>query len=923
MKKITAFLFLFFLININSLSQSVSVRGTAIDSISGTPLISANVILKNLADSTIRGTAANNNGEFYFPSVKPGRYRLTISFIGYKKFENEFNVQNRSIDFEKIYLSPEEVETEEVEVIGTLPPVVQNSDTTEFHADAFKTTTDADAEALVSKMPGITVQDGKVQAQGEDVKRVLVDGKEFFGDDPNAVLKNVPAEIIEKIQVFDEQSEQAQFTGFDDGNTNKTINIITRMRIREGTFGKFTAGFGSAKKYLAGGSINFFNDDQRITILSQINNINEQNFSTEDLLGITASSGGGGRRGGRGSRGFGGGNASDFLVNVRNGISTTKSFGINYANKWNDNIELTSSYFFNLSDNDAESQIQREYFLSANAVQNYSEQNFSSSQNINHRFNMRFEMQFDSLNSIIFRPRLSAQTNEGASSLFGLTTADQFNLNSIMNLFNSDLSALNGSADLLYRHRFETRGRTISISLNSSYKKNDGNNKLFSENLFFDEMTSSDTIDQLSDLFSEGSGGSANVVYTEPLGENSMIQLNSRFSISKDESDQRTFSNDFISGYNDLDTLLSSLAEKKYNSQNYGIGYRFQESGLSINANLNYNLASLNSEQTFPRSFTINKNFNSVLPSFMLRYNFTRDKNIRINYRTNNNDPSVNQLQNVLNNSNPVQLRIGNPDLKQDYRHSLFIRYSEMDMETLHSIFVMLSSTFTNNYIGNNTFIASNDTIVYDGIELNRGTQITRPQNLDGYFNLRSFITYSFPFAFIKSNINLNLSGGYVRTPGVVNNQTGYSNSSTFGLGIVISSNFSRDLDFTISTQSNYSDVKSSLRESSNRNYLTQNSRIRFYWKFWEGFLFQTDFRHQYNGGLPDDYEKNSIQWNINIGKKLFSNESGELRFSVLDILNKDTNIRRETTDLYIEDTRSNVLGRYFILSFIYNLRAF
>src|SRR5690606_6132818 len=130
----------------------------------------------------------------------------------------------------------------------------------------------------------------------------------------------------------------------------------------------------------------------------------------------------------------------------------------------------------------------------------------------------------------------------------------------------------------------------------------------------------------------------------------------------------------------------------------------------------------------------------SVLPSFMLRYNFTRDRNIRINYRTNNNDPSVNQLQNVLNNSNPVQLRIGNPDLKQDYRHSLFIRYSEMDMETLHSIFVMLSSTFTNNYIGNNTFIASNDTIVYDGIELNRGTQITRPQNLDGYFNLRSFI---------------------------------------------------------------------------------------------------------------------------------------------------------------------------------------
>ncbi len=476
---------------------------------------------------------------------------MKVSYVGYKTFQTNVEIKNRSIDFEKILLSPTDIETNEVEVVGKVPPVVQNTDTTQYNSDAFKTNKDATAEDLVQKMPGISVQNGKVQSQGEDVKKVLVDGKPFFGDDPSAVLKNVPAEIIEKIQVFDQQSEQAQFTGFDDGNSSKTINLITRTKFRQGTFGKLTAGYGNQEKYLSNGNINIFNGDQRITLLGQINNINQQNFSNEDLLGVMSQ--GGGRRGGfsrppgggggssRGGNFRGGGSASDFLVNAQNGLTNTKSFGLNYSDKWSDKIDVSGSYFFNLTNNDAESFTNRDYSLNSTAPQNYAENNSSISKNINHRFNLRMNYQIDSVNSILFEPKLTAQINDGSSNIIGKTNSGLTNLNSTSSLFNSNLSAINFSNQLLFRHKFETRGRTFSVNLNTTVNNNKGNNNLYSENTYYTNLALSDTLDQISNLNKNGKSISPRIIYTEPLSDNGILQLGSSFTYSKDESDQKTF----------------------------------------------------------------------------------------------------------------------------------------------------------------------------------------------------------------------------------------------------------------------------------------------------------------------------------------------------------------------------------------------
>src|ERR1035437_5483659 len=543
-RKTSLLLSIVFLASMNVFPQNYSVSGQIADSSSRKPLGKANVIFTHLSDLKIRGIIADNNGRFRIENLIPGKYSLTVSFLGYKSYKRNIEI-DKVMELPKIYLLSEGVEMKEVDIIGKTSGVTIKNDTTEYSADAYKVNKDAVAEDLVEKMPGITVQqDGTVQAHGETVTNVLVDGKMFFGSDPNAALKNIPAEIIEKIQVFDQQSDQSQFTGFDDGNTSKTINIVTRLRVKQGTFGKVFGGYGDLEKYSAGGNINFFNNDQRITLLTQFNNVNVQNFSSEDLLGVMSSAGQGGRRGvggnmgtrGGGSNGGGGGggnpgfgsgqggqgarSASNFLVSHTPGLITTKAIGLNYVDKWGESIDINGSYFFNLTNNNAESSTNRNYFLTSNTAQNYNQDNSSVTKNINHRLNFRLNYQIDTSNSILFHPAFTAQLNNGTSTNLANTYSGLNQLSSTTSSFNTNLTALNSNNELLYRHKFDLPGRTISLDFNGSYNKNSGDNNLFAEDLYYnnnDTVISSDTLNQGSNLLKQGLSASSSVVYTEPF----------------------------------------------------------------------------------------------------------------------------------------------------------------------------------------------------------------------------------------------------------------------------------------------------------------------------------------------------------------------------------------------------------------------
>ena len=334
--------------SVSLFSQSFSVSGKIVDASTNESISAAHISLMHPWGDAYKTAVSNNDGTFEITGISKGGYKMQITYIGYTDFVSEITISNQNINLGTLKLS-EGIELSEVEVTGKIPLAEQKGDTTQYNADAFKVMQDASAEELIEKMPGVVVQDGKVQAQGEDVKEVLVDGKPFFGNDPQAALKNLPAEVISKIQVYDQTSEQAAFTGFQDGETTKTINIITRPEMRNGQFGKVYAGYGYEDRYKGGGNGSFFNGDQRISIIGQSNNINQQNFSSEDLLDVTGSSRGRGRgRGGRGGGGRGGsrggGSSRDFLVPQQGGIASTNAIGLNYSDQWGKKVEVSGSF---------------------------------------------------------------------------------------------------------------------------------------------------------------------------------------------------------------------------------------------------------------------------------------------------------------------------------------------------------------------------------------------------------------------------------------------------------------------------------------------------------------------------------------------------------------------------------------------------
>ncbi len=914
-------------------AQPFSVQGTVVDADDKSPLPGAYVFLSTANNPVISSGVTNGEGRFMLEKVNSGEYFLIISFTGARDTV-QVSVTNQSIDLGKLPFSGG-VRLDELEIAAQTTPVVQQGDTTVINASAYKTLPDANAGTLLEKMPTVRVENGEVQAQGEKVQQVLVDGKRFFGDDPNVALNTLPAAVIDKIQIFDQQSEQSQFTGFDDGQMVKTINIITKPNMRNGQFGKIYGGYGTDGRYQTGGHINFFDGGQRFSLIGMGNNINQQNFSTEDLLGVVGSSGGrrgggrggfgGGRGRGRGGRG-GGASVNDFLVSQQGGISGTQAFGLNYSDEWGEKLEVAGSYFFNRSENYTLQSLEQQFFEGAGISQTYDEKEEINSININHRLNARVEYDADDNNSIVWRPTLSWQLNEGADSLLAQNQRGGELFSETGNLLNSDLSALKFDNRLLWRHRFEKRRRTFSVSVNTGYVPSKGDRYLSANQIFYEgDEPAIELLNQYSSLDLNSWNASANLQYTEPIGKSMMLMFRYQASFQREENAQETF--DWVeseSEFSLLDEELSSVFSNDYLTQNFGLGVNRRERGgpmFMVRANVQW--ATMANEQTFPTAQEVNNEFFNVLPMAVFRHRMSNDKNIVAVYRTSTDLPSITQLQEVVNNTNPLQLEVGNSDLRQSYQHRVFTRYSSTNTEKGSLFFALLSATYTRNYIGNSTYWEEGALPSGLSYDLSGGAQITRPENVGSYLNLRALTTYGFPVAPLKSNLNVDLSATYTETPGLINGLANKSKNTALGLGLTLSSNFSDRVDFTISSRSDYNEASSTL-QTAVTSYISQSTRFRFDWVLGKsGIVFRTDINHQLYDGLSEDFDQNFVLWNMSIGKKLFKNQLGEISLSVFDLLKQNNSVARTVTETYIQDTQTNALQQYFMLSFKYDLRRF
>lgn len=916
-------------------AQSVTVRGQIADAKDNSHMAGVTVLLINLADSVKNGAVSDTAGVFVLKNVPPGRYQLHTSYVSYLPAERQFNVNTSDLDLGTVFIARDANLLKEVVVQEKQIRVEQLGDTTQYNAAAYKTNPNATVEDLVQKMPGITLEDGVVKVQGEELKKLTIDGEDFFGDDATLALRNLPAEIVDKIQVFDRLSEQAQFTGFDDGNTEKTLNIVTKSGKNNGQFGKIYAGYGNDDRYIGGANLNYFKGKQRISLIGLTNNINQQNFSSQDLLGVTGNAGGGrggGRQGG-GRQGGGrsggdrqsGASANNFLVGQQAGINAVNSLGLNYTDRWGEKIRVNGSWFFNNNKNDNSSQLSREYFLNEESSQFYDESNRSESDNFNHRVNMRLEYNIDSANSLQLRPQISFQDNSRIGNFLGQNyfTADN-PLNITENNTRSDNSGYNFSNNLLYRHRFGKRGRTLSLNLGTNFNDKSGERNLFSQNQYFDGIDTTETLDQLSLSESDGFTLSSNLAYTEPVGQTGQIQLNYTPSFNRNTSDRETNSLDSLTGeYSRPDLLLSNQFENRVSTHRSGASYRLRREKIMFSVGLNYQNVRLNSEQTFPEAFSLGKTFQNLLPEASFNYRESKTQNLRIQYRTSTNVPAISQLQNVLDNSNPLLLSTGNPDLKQPYGHAFTVRFNKNNSVKATNFLAFGYMGFTDNYIGNSTLIASKDTMLPDGIILLTGAQLTRPVNLDGYRNARTFFTYGLPVGLLKSNLNLNTGFSWLRTPSLVNGVKNLVNSYATNAGLVLGSNISEKLDFTVSYSANFNVVRNSLQPELDNNYFFHNAGVKLNWEFLERLTFSSDLAQTLYSGLGEDFDQQFWLWSAAVGYRMLKNESLEIRLGVFDLLDQNNSIGRTVTETYVEDSVTDVLRRYFMLTATYTLRNF
>ncbi len=876
-------------------------------------------LLKAADSSAFKTTVSDSSGTFLFSNLETGNYVLRATAIGFETFSKAVSLTaaEPSVDMDDVYIPKKTTTLEGVVIVASAPAVSQKGDTTQFSASQYKVNPDATAEDLIKKMPGITVaRDGTVTGQGEQVRKVTVDGKDFFGDDANMALRNLPAEVVDKIQLFDRLSDQAQLTGFDDGNTMKSINIVTRGGMRNGQFGRIFAGYGTDNTYSAGGNTSFFKGDRRITLIGNFNNINVQNFAQQDLLGMMS---GGGRGGGRGGGGFGGGGfgggfgGGGIFFGQAGGINTTNAFGINYSDKWGKKINVSGSYFFSNGRNVNETEtFSPTITRDDNRILNLTTKNASVSNNNNHRFNMRFEYKLDSSNTITYIPSWNFQNNSSRSTNFTsaiYADGDSSYISDASGSSNRD--GFNIGNNLMYRRAFRKAGRSFSLSLQANFSKNDGESYNLTNIDKYETINLPDVRDQYRTNPTNSSNYSARMNFTEPLGKNGIVELSYTPAKRINKRNQETFDYDGTA-YTLPNIAQSNQFENTVVTHNGGFNYRLgrgRDNQLSAGFDLQY--SNLYSERTRPTVGNVDQNFFAFLPNLMWNKKVGKYGNARIFYRSGTDFPSIDQLQDVIDSSNQTSIVVGNPNLQQTYNHRGAVRYIYANTKNSNSITANVNFNLIDNYISTD--------VVND-----KGITNTTYINLNGYRNFSGLLVYAFPVKFIKSNFNVTTNYSYGKTPGRYNGVTGFVTRNTFGGGIVLSSNISEQVDFTVNYDINYTRTTSTLNNASaGQNYLQQSPGANLNLLTKSGWFFNSSIAYQ-NYKLENADGVEYTLWNAAIGKKFLAKKQAELKLSVFDLL-KQNNSFSQTLNSFnlIQTTTTRVLQQYFMLTFTYSLRNF
>lgn len=935
------FTLLFFTLFLFTISQAQkidgSVQGKLIDTAAKQPINDATVSVISTKDSSLASfILSDKQGSFQIKGLDSGSYKLVISHEGYAETKQLFSISatNKVINLGDLFIQKDYKTLGEV-VVNSEAPIQVKNDTVQFNTSGFKTKPNATVEDLLKKLPGVDVdKEGNVTSQGEQVQKVYVDGKEFFGNDPKLATKNLTADMVESVQVFDDMSDQAKFTNIDDGSRTKTLNLKLKKDRNKGYFGRALASYGDQGRYEGNFSINKFNGNQRISLLFNDNNINKQGFSFSDIIsamgGFSGFGGGGGGRGfGGGGGGFGGGGGGrgggfGGLISSggsgSTGIIKSLSTGLNYTDLWANKIKVSGSYFFSNSNTEQRQNTLRQSFFPNDSTANLNRETYSNTKNQNHRFNLRLEYQIDSANSLIYIPSITLQHsdnfNQDTSFTISQMPAKQYLAITGNSINSNERNGVNIGNNFLFRHKFRKIGRTFTFGWNNTIGNSQSHGLTYSDNEFYQQdgsVSGSFVQNQQNKQKTKTNNNIISASYTEPLGLNKLLEFNYAFTNNVSESNKQTYNyNNATAKYDFPNLLLTNNFKNTFLAHRIGMNFRVQQKKYNYQFGLGVQRSTLESNSfqgLTGKDSLIKQNYTNFFPTANFNFTPSRSKNLRIYYNGRTNQPSVSQLQNVPDATDTLNISVGNPDLKEEFNHNLNISYHTFNAVTFRFIAANLRFNATQNKIVNS--------IKYAG-----PVQITTPVNMNGYFTASSFVTLGLPFKSPKlkgSSLNFNNNMSYTRDISLLNDKENIGKTFTASQGAGFNYNKEK-FDFGVRLNIAYTNIAYSVNTSLDEKYFTQTYSGDFSYTFPKNFILASDFDYYINTGRAAGYNQNIPLWNASFSKQVFKKNNGEIKFSVNDILNQNQSISRSSGDNYIQDTRSMVLKRYFMVSLLFNL---
>ena len=904
-----------------------TVRGTLVDSTTGKAVREASVSLTLAKDSSyVTFGITDGEGRFALRNVAPGAYVLLVTALGYRARLVPVAVTPADLtpDVGTLRLGVLTQKLGEVVVTQERAPVTVSGDTIDFNAKAFKTQPNAAVESLLKKLPGVEVdRDGSIRAQGQAVNRVLVDGKPFFGDDPKMATKNLPADIIDKVQLYDQQSDQSAFSGIDDGNRQRTINLVTKRDKRKGYFGANGVGVGTDGRYQARLGLNRFNNGRQVSVLAQANNLNQQGFSDNggpsggDFGPLPGGPGGGGgvQMQMSGRQNTPGANAQP------TNITESGAVGLNYRDAWGKRAEVATSYLVSRATVTTDQQLRRENAAGAPGTREgqsiITDQTLlNRSTTTSHRFNFRLDYVLDSLTSLRFTPYAWWQTNDLNRQNQQQSSANGRLLNQGQNSYTGTTDNPNGGGNALLMRRFAKQGRTFSVNLNSTLSTQDAEAFNRGTNAFFDANGAPlpQLTQQLNQRIEQRTPVRNNVLslsYVEPLSLRNKLETHYTFNDARNNGNRLTTDFNEISGrYDLLNPGLSNQFTSLFQSHRAGLTLQKRRLRYTIGVGLDAQRADL-TVRNLTADTTVQRRFGSLLPNALFNYTGSRNRSLRLNYRTRLNAPSATQLQPVRDNSNPLSIQTGNPNLRPEYVHPLVASYSQFNAGTNRSVFGLLNGSRVDDRIVSATDFNT------------RGVQTTRPVNVDGFYSLTGFLSLGQRLATHQINLNLTTNAGFVKTPSFVNGLPNTGRTWSLGQGASINSAFNETLEFGLSGNLTYQTATYSRLTEQNTAFLTQTVTADVFYQLPARFVLTSDVWYSNNTGRAAGFNQRIVRWNVGLARQFFANKQGELKLQAYDVLNQNRSVVRNTTETYVEDVRSRVLQQYFLLSFTYNLRQF